>query len=101
MAATTGDPPEPLPFDRAGATTPTTSGPPGSSGELRLVVDGRPDPALPRELADELSCVATWLEAHAHRVSLLSAERGLASPLPRLPSFDPRTPADTARRARR
>ncbi|HEY5154549.1 MAG TPA: DEDD exonuclease domain-containing protein [Acidimicrobiales bacterium] len=47
-------------------------------------------PAVPRDLADELTCVATWLESHAQQVSLLSAERGLSSALPRLPSFDPR-----------
>ena len=74
---------------------------PVAADELRLVTDDGPEAALPRELADELACVATWLESHAQQVSLLSAERGLTSPLPRLPSFDPRTPADAARRARR
>jgi DNA polymerase-3 subunit epsilon len=68
---------------------------------VMVVVDDGPPPALPRDLADELSCVAAWLESHAQQVSLLSAEYGLASPLPRLPSFDPRQPVDTARRARR
>jgi DNA polymerase-3 subunit epsilon len=62
--------------------------------------DDRDDPAtdetrtaplpLARELADELACVASWMEAHAQTVHLVTAERGLSSPLPRLPSFDPR-----------
>ncbi len=53
--------------------------------------------AVPRELADELTCVAAWLDAQAGRVRLLSAEHGLASPLPRLPSFVPRRAPDARR----
>jgi DNA polymerase-3 subunit epsilon len=56
--------------------------------------------AVPRELADELTCVAAWLDAQAGKVRLLSAEHGLASPLPRLPTFTPRRGPD-ARRAER
>jgi DNA polymerase-3 subunit epsilon len=47
-------------------------------------------PPLPRELADEVACVASWLDDQGDRVRLVYAERGLASVLPRLPSFDPR-----------
>jgi len=89
-----GDAADVLPFD-------VGTGDPVVTDHDLVVVDDRPPAALPRDLADELSCVATWLESHAHRVSLLSAEHGLASQLPRLPSFDPRQPADAARRARR
>jgi hypothetical protein len=56
--------------------------------------------AVPRELADELTCVAAWLDAQAGRVRLLSAEHGLASPLPRLPSFVPRRAPDAPRSER-
>src|SRR5207302_4462432 len=41
---------------------------------------------LPRELADEVSCVATWLEAEATRLRLVACDGELASPLPRLPT---------------
>jgi DNA polymerase III subunit epsilon len=65
----------PLPTDPADPTYPT-------------------DPAgpLPRELADELSCVASWLEAEAGRLRLLRCDGELASPLPPLPRFQPSSP---------
>jgi DNA polymerase-3 subunit epsilon len=47
-------------------------------------------PPLPRELADELACVARWLDAEAGRVRLLHCEGELASRLPRLPRFEAR-----------
>jgi DNA polymerase-3 subunit epsilon len=53
----------------------------------------------PLELLDELSCVASWLDDQADRIRLVDAEHGLASALPRLPSFEPRRAA-VARRAR-
>jgi DNA polymerase III subunit epsilon len=65
----------------------------------RLVVPGALDlgpavpPAdqpLPRELADELQCIAGWLDQRAHRVRLLHCEGELASSLPPLPTFTPR-----------
>ena len=67
----------------------------------RLVWTGQGDPApslltdevpagpLPKELADEVSCVAAYLEQRAARVRLVSCEGTLAWPLPRLPSFEP------------
>jgi len=45
---------------------------------------------LGQDLADELNCVASWLEVHAGMFRLVSTDRGLASLLPRLPSLDPR-----------
>jgi DNA polymerase-3 subunit epsilon len=39
--------------------------------------------------ADELTCVAAWLDANAHRVRVLACEGELASPLPALPTFAP------------
>ena len=44
--------------------------------------DPGPGAPLPRELVDELSCVASWLDAEAHRVRLVHCEGELASPLP-------------------
>ena len=46
---------------------------------------------LPRELADEVSCVAAWLDAEAARLRLVACDGELASPLPRLPTYEPRT----------
>ena len=71
-----------LPFD----DPPAADGGPGDPASA-------PAPtAVPRELADELTCVAAWLDAQAGRVRLLSAEHGLASSLPRVPTFTPRRP---------
>jgi DNA polymerase-3 subunit epsilon len=46
---------------------------------------------LPRELADEVSCVAAWLDAEASRLRLVACDGVLASPLPRLPTYEPRS----------
>lgn len=48
-----------------------------------------PQAPLPRHLVDELSCVASWLEAEARRVRLVHCEAPWAVPLPRLPRFEP------------
>jgi hypothetical protein len=47
---------------------------------------------LPSELADELQCVAGWIDGRAARVQLLHCAAGFAEPLPALPSFLPREP---------
>ena len=63
-------------------------------GVLPLLVDlpvageGHHDP-LPRDLADEAACIASWLDQRAGRLRLVSCEGGLASPLPRLPRLEP------------
>ncbi len=44
---------------------------------------------LPREHADELLCVARWLDAKAGRLRLVHSERGLTSSLPLLPTYEP------------
>ncbi len=46
---------------------------------------------VPRELADELGCVASWLTTQAGSLRLVDAEHGLSERLPRLPSYQPRT----------
>ena len=48
-------------------------------------VDGPPS----RSEADELLCIARWLDENAHRVSLELTTGVLAEPLPRLPTFVP------------
>ena len=47
-------------------------------------------PPLDRELADELSCVASWLDRSAHELTITHCEGELASALPAVPSFAPR-----------
>ena len=54
-------------------------------------LDDDPTAPVPRELADELGCVAAWLDAEAARLRLVACEGELASPLPRLPTYEPRT----------
>jgi DNA polymerase-3 subunit epsilon len=61
---------------------------PGDDG--RLFVDTGPLPPLDRDLADELACVAAWLERSAHQVTLEHCDGMLASALPAVPSFAPR-----------
>ena len=53
--------------------------------------DAVDDGPLPRELADEVGCVAAWLDAEAPRLRLIVCDGELASPLPRLPTYEPRT----------
>jgi DNA polymerase-3 subunit epsilon len=48
-----------------------------------------PDGPLPRDLADELTCVAAWLEERAGRARLIRCEGELAWPLPAIPAFEP------------
>jgi DNA polymerase-3 subunit epsilon len=50
--------------------------------------DARADEPLPKEVADELSCVAAWLDREAGRIHVVHADRGLASAYPPLPSFE-------------
>ena len=61
----------------------------GPAPVLDLDADADLAGPLPRELADELACVAAWLDAEAGQVRLVTCEGELCSPLPRLPSFEP------------
>ncbi len=45
--------------------------------------------ALPRALADELSCVAAWLDKEAAVLRLVHSDGGLMSAYPPIPSFEP------------
>lgn len=56
------------------------------------------DAPIDREVADELACVASWLDRHAGRIRLHASDGTLASALPRLPDVRPRTSGATSRR---
>jgi DNA polymerase-3 subunit epsilon len=64
--------------------------------ELPLDADGLAAPPrdgpLSGALADELQCVAGWLDGRAGRIQLLHCADGLAEALPAVPSFAPREP---------
>lgn len=64
-------------------------------GQLTLLdceagTGGDPDPDRPlaRNLVDELSCVAAWLEAEASSIRVLHCEGPWSFPVPRLPRFE-------------
>ena len=63
----------------------------GAEGQLDLgdTDDPGPETPLPRHLVDELSCVASWLEAEAASVRLVHCEEPWSVPVPRLPRFEP------------
>ena len=61
----------------------------GAPGWLEAPFDEDDDGPLPRHLADELSCVAEWLDTRATKVRLLRCDGELALPLPALPSYEP------------
>ncbi len=86
-----------LPFDAAllldaatlgrDAARPRDAAVPFDGGQGCAVSDpGRP---VPTELADELACVAAWLEREAHRVRVLRCDGELTSALWPLPRFQP------------
>ncbi|MEO6989308.1 MAG: DEDD exonuclease domain-containing protein [Aquihabitans sp.] len=49
-----------------------------------------PDLPVPTALADELTCVATWLDSNAHRVRVVHADSAFTSVGPDLPSYEAR-----------
>jgi DNA polymerase-3 subunit epsilon len=50
------------------------------------------------DVADELACVASWLDARASRLRVIDCDGGLAWPLPRLPRFEPAAQSVSRRR---
>ncbi|MCU1453149.1 MAG: exonuclease, polymerase epsilon subunit family [Acidimicrobiales bacterium] len=70
----------PLPLDL------DPSAPEASDLGPQMLPTGHPEP-LPKALADELGCVAAWLDREAATVRLVHCDRGLSSPFPALPSF--------------
>jgi DNA polymerase-3 subunit epsilon len=60
----------------------------------------RPDRPIPKHLADELGCVASWLDERAPRLRIVHCDDGLASRLPVVPSFKPVTRRDVPAESR-
>ncbi len=48
-----------------------------------------PGQPVPKAMADELACVAAWLDKEAGRIRVIHSDRGLASAYPALPSYVP------------
>jgi DNA polymerase-3 subunit epsilon len=68
---------------------------------LALAITTGPDPPspdgpLPASLADEVGCIAGWLDAEAGRLRLAHCEQGLTSSVEVLPSFRPHVDQSTA-----
>ncbi|MBX3287267.1 MAG: DEDD exonuclease domain-containing protein [Acidimicrobiales bacterium] len=49
-----------------------------------------PGAPLPKSVADELACVAAWLDREAARIRVVHADEGLASAYPALDTYEPR-----------
>jgi DNA polymerase-3 subunit epsilon len=56
---------------------------------------------IPKERVDELLCVASWLDQRAANLRVAACSGVLASTLPRLPSFQPRSSPDRLTASRR
>ena len=57
---------------------------------MQPVQPPEPDRPVERDLADELTCVGSWLDQHTSRVQLEHADGRFASVYPRLPDVRPR-----------
>jgi DNA polymerase-3 subunit epsilon len=60
--------------------------------------DPGPHLPVPRHLADELACVASWLDAEAARVRVVRCDGELSWPAAALPRYEPRPAAARRRR---
>lgn len=67
-----------------------------SDTEVPPALDPLVDP-IPKALADELSCVASWLDRQAHRLVVVHADADPLATGPPLPTFKP-TPTGFSRR---
>ena len=75
----------PLPLDLDPAAPDALSAPvPGDA-----TAPGAP---LPKALADELACVAQWIDRYGHRIRVIHADGSLLPAGPPLPSFEPPVP---------
>jgi len=73
----------PLPLDLDPSSAEHASGPSSTPG-------AEPGDPVPKSLADELSCVAAWLDKEAGRIRVVHADQGLTSAYPALASYEPR-----------
>ena len=60
------------------------------TGQRHLSLDSSPLPVPSRAEADELLCVARWLDENASMVRVAASDGPIAEPYPPLPSFTPR-----------
>jgi hypothetical protein len=67
------------------------------TGQGSLALTTSPLPVPDRAEADELLCVASWLDENAAAVRVISCDGVLAEPFPPLPSFAPRRDTSTRR----
>ncbi len=81
-----------LPFDRIAQSGPAIRPDLSSSGGPDRDAALSPGAPLPRHVADEVMCVAGWLDQHAARLRLVSCDGTWASALPRLPDLEPGRP---------
>jgi DNA polymerase-3 subunit epsilon len=51
-----------------------------------------PGAPLPKALADEMACVAQWIDRYGHRIRVIHADGSLVPTGPPLPSFEPPVP---------
>jgi DNA polymerase-3 subunit epsilon len=79
--------PLPLDAEAVSAPAPLAGGADGLPDRGPHATSGAP---VERDLADELFCVASWLDSNASTVRVVHCDRGLSSALPRVASFDPR-----------
>jgi DNA polymerase III subunit epsilon len=78
---------------------PTTPADPPARLPFPLVVAALADehPPCPRHLADEVLCVARWLDEQAHEVRIVHCDEGLSWPASPLATFQPRRmPSDSS-----
>jgi DNA polymerase-3 subunit epsilon len=83
--------PEPVSLFASAAGSSATSPSDGAEATAAGLAPRPPlllDP-LPRDLADELACVATWLDQNAPTLELVHSDGGLTSDLAIIASFDP------------
>ena len=76
-------------LERAWTELPVDDPPSVQDGGLGVPDDCPPGP-VPKEDADELSCVAIWFDRQAHRLNLLHCDGTLIEPIAHLPDFEPR-----------
>jgi len=74
----------PLPLDLDPASAEHAASP---RAEVPAADAGEP---IPKSLADELACVAAWLDKEAGRIRVVHADHGLTSAYPALASYEPR-----------
>jgi len=70
----------------------TWVGPLPAQAPLPDLEPAAPDEPVPRDEADELTCVAAWFEREAHRIELLHCDGVLDEPLTPVRRFAPRRP---------